>query len=74
VQLAQNAVPVAVVSNLLMAMPAAAEAGKLFDFNMTLPVVSSQLDELVDISWSSQSSTAKAMPLALATTANLTGV
>jgi hypothetical protein len=26
------------VSNVIMALPAAAEAGKLFDFNLTLPI------------------------------------
>jgi hypothetical protein len=26
------------VSNIIMALPAAAEAGKLFDFNLTLPI------------------------------------
>jgi F-type H+-transporting ATPase subunit b len=64
VQLAQNAVPVAVVSNLLMAMPAAAEAGKLFDFNATLPVVSYKLMSWWS-SWSSRSSTANTRPLLL---------
>jgi hypothetical protein len=29
----------ALVANLLMALPAAADSGKLFDFNMTMPVV-----------------------------------
>lgn len=29
---------VAAVSNVIMALPAAAEAGKLFDFNLTLPI------------------------------------
>jgi hypothetical protein len=28
----------AAVSNVIMALPAAAEAGKLFDFNLTLPI------------------------------------
>jgi len=26
------------VSNIIMALPASAEAGKLFDFNLTLPI------------------------------------
>ncbi|CAG9463657.1 unnamed protein product [Pedinophyceae sp. YPF-701] len=30
------------VSNIIMAMPASAEAGKLFDFNLTLPVMMGQ--------------------------------
>lgn len=29
----------AVVANLLMALPAAAEPGKIFDFNLTLPIM-----------------------------------
>lgn len=39
--LAKPAATVA-VANLIMAMPAAAEAGKLFDFNLTLPVMAGQ--------------------------------
>jgi F-type H+-transporting ATPase subunit b len=32
-----------VVANVIMAMPAAAEAGKLFDFNLTLPIMAGEL-------------------------------
>lgn len=32
----------AVVANALMALPAAAEAGKIFDFNLTLPVMATE--------------------------------
>ncbi len=31
------------VANVLMALPAAAEAGKLFDFNLTLPVMAGEI-------------------------------
>eukprot|EP00878_Enallax_costatus_P000191 GHUV01000249.1.p2 GENE.GHUV01000249.1~~GHUV01000249.1.p2 ORF type:complete len:212 (+),score=77.29 GHUV01000249.1:121-756(+) len=31
------------VANVIMAMPAAAEAGKLFDFNLTLPVMAGEI-------------------------------
>ncbi|PNW76927.1 hypothetical protein CHLRE_11g481450v5 [Chlamydomonas reinhardtii] len=43
-QLAQLAKPAlsAIVANALMAMPAAAEAGKIFDFNLTLPVMAGE--------------------------------
>lgn len=42
--LAQVAKPAlsAVVANALMALPAAAEAGKIFDFNLTLPVMAGE--------------------------------
>ncbi|KAI8476872.1 MAG: chloroplast ATP synthase subunit II [Monoraphidium minutum] len=33
----------AVATQLIMAMPAAAEAGKLFDFNLTLPIMASEI-------------------------------
>lgn len=33
----------AIVANALMALPAAAEAGKLFDFNLTLPIMAGEL-------------------------------
>lgn len=33
---------VTAVANIIMAMPAAAEAGKIFDFNLTLPVMAGQ--------------------------------
>lgn len=33
---------VAAISNLLMALPAHAEAGKIFDFNLTLPIMAGQ--------------------------------
>lgn len=32
----------AVVANILMALPAHAEAGKIFDFNLTLPIMAGQ--------------------------------
>jgi len=32
-----------VVANVIMAMPAAAEAGKLFDFNLTLPIMAGEI-------------------------------
>ncbi|EFJ41776.1 CF0 ATP synthase subunit II precursor [Volvox carteri f. nagariensis] len=43
-QLAQLVKPAlsAVVANALLAMPAAAEAGKIFDFNLTLPVMAGE--------------------------------
>ncbi|KXZ41597.1 hypothetical protein GPECTOR_374g160 [Gonium pectorale] len=43
-QLAQLVKPAlsAVVANALMALPAAAEAGKIFDFNLTLPVMAGE--------------------------------
>ncbi|GLC37574.1 ATP synthase subunit b 2 [Pleodorina starrii] len=43
-QLAQLAKPAlsALVANALMAMPAAAEAGKIFDFNLTMPVMAGE--------------------------------
>eukprot|EP00878_Enallax_costatus_P012937 GHUV01013510.1.p1 GENE.GHUV01013510.1~~GHUV01013510.1.p1 ORF type:complete len:224 (+),score=77.82 GHUV01013510.1:43-672(+) len=31
------------VANIIMAMPAAAEAGKLFDFNLTLPIMAGEI-------------------------------
>jgi hypothetical protein len=31
------------VANVIMAMPAAAEAGKLFDFNLTLPIMAGEI-------------------------------
>jgi len=34
---------IAAVSNVIMALPAAAEAGKLFDFNLTLPIMAGEL-------------------------------
>lgn len=34
---------VATVANVIAAMPAAAEAGKLFDFNLTLPIMAGEL-------------------------------
>lgn len=33
---------VAVIANVIAAMPAAADAGKLFDFNLTLPIMASE--------------------------------
>ncbi|PNH00786.1 ATP synthase subunit b', chloroplastic [Tetrabaena socialis] len=41
VQLAKPALTVA-VANALMALPAAADAGKIFDFNLTLPVMGTE--------------------------------
>lgn len=40
-QLAKPALTIA-VANALLAMPAAAEAGKIFDFNLTLPVMATE--------------------------------
>jgi len=34
---------IAAVSNIIMALPASAEAGKLFDFNLTLPIMAGEL-------------------------------
>lgn len=37
----------AMVANLILALPAAAEPGKIFDFNLTLPIMIAELLALV---------------------------